>query len=344
MECPFGRHRSEENVRATGSHARRVQFILVLLFGIALIAAGPYLRSNEVRDQLNERLLVELEQQHGWHIVVHGMDEISYLSQSDGKLKTLYSRFGDPIQSWMGFGSLRPDGRKLALVTEQSGHSFLTVYDIESRAQKAVLSRPYLFGPRWSPDGERIAFSCRSGATGNFDLDVYEVRTARTSQILAAELPSGEGYFDWSPDGKRIIYETHDDVIRIIDIQKKEEHKVGKGGSPRWSPDGKHISYQKDGEDAVVIQNMESGESRTILVGKNASPPIWSPNGRYITYTRPYGGPSKQLQDLSKLVDTHGDLWVMDIETNLEAKLFTANESIYPTYWGPIAQASPVSH
>jgi Tol biopolymer transport system component len=274
------------------------------------------------------------------------MDEISYFSQSAGKLETIYSRFSSKSQSWIGLGSLQTDGKRLTLVAKpyEGRTADLIVYDIESQKQKTVVSMPYVFGPKWSPDGNRIAFSSRSGSRGNFDLNVYEIATAQSSQVLLAELPSGEGYFDWSPDGQRIIYENAAGDIGVLDVQTKKSRFLGKGGSPKWSPDGKLICYHKDGEDAVVLQNIEGTENRTMLVGKHARGLIWSPDGRYIAYSRPYGALSKQLQDLSQLVDTYGDLWVIDTQSGEEVKLFTAGESIYPTYWGPIALSSAVSH
>ncbi|HEV2521121.1 MAG TPA: hypothetical protein VGT24_01960 [Candidatus Acidoferrales bacterium] len=286
------------------------------------------------------RDLLDLDQKNGWRILVHGMDELSYFSPSDQRLVVVYSRFNDPKQSWIGFGSLHPDGKKLVLATEASGQSSasLTIVDIESRKQEVVLTKPYLFGARWSPDGKRIAFASRSQTSGSFDLNVYEDGTANVSVIVAGELPSGEGYFDWSPNGKEIVYQSEAGDIRIVDIQSKEKQALAKGGQPKWSPDGKFICYHKDGEDAFILQNLETGRSRSILVGENASPPTWSPDGRYIAYSLPYGGITKKIQDASLLTDTRGDLWVMDTESNFAEKIFTASESIYPTYWGPIAR------
>lgn len=331
---------------AIRSHLRQARFILVLLLGIALIAAGCHHGSNEVqRKQLTERSL-ELERQQRWHILVHGMDEISYFSQADGKLKTVYSRISNRNQSWIGEGSISGDGKKITLVTKpyEELSATIVVVDIESGKEEKILTMPYLFGPRWSLDGKRIAFSSRSGSRGNFDLNVYDIATAHSALLFVGELPSGEGYFDWSPDGQRIIYENAAGDITVINVQTKEKRALGKGGSPRWSPNGKLICYHKDGEDAVVLQDFESGQSRTILVGEKAGSPTWSPDGRYIAYSRLYGEISKRIQDLSMLTDTHGELWVMDTESGVEVKLFTGGESIYPTYWGPIAQAPPISH
>ncbi len=326
---------------ASNSRNQGTRYVLIAILTTLILSFGCHSKGNEIiqRQQLSQRL-IELEQHQGWHILVHRMDDISYLCQSERKLEAIYSRFSKPIKGWIGFGSISADGKKLSLATEpyEQRSATLTVFDIESGKEERILTMPYLFGPRWSLDGKRIAFASRSGSRGNFDLNVYDIATSDVSPLLAGELPSGEGYFDWSPDGQRIIYENAAGDVAIIDLQTKKKRTLGKGGSPRWSPDGKLICYHKDGEDALVLRDVETDQSRMILKGKRASSPAWSPDGRYLSYSRPYSGISKQIKDLSMLVDTRGDLWAMDTASEVEVKLFTAEESIYPTYWGPIVR------
>jgi dipeptidyl aminopeptidase/acylaminoacyl peptidase len=322
------------------------QYVFLLLFGIVLICASCQSNAAQLqRHQLSQRL-IDLERGRGWHIVVHEMDDISYFSASNGSLEALYSRFGKRSHSWIGHASVRADGKKLTLVTNSYDQpsAALIVFDIGAAKEETIVTMPYIFGPRWSPDGMRIAFASRSESKGNFDLNVYQVATSEVSVALTEELPACEGYFDWSPDSQRIVYESATGQIGIVDIQTKKTRMLGKGGSPTWSPTGKLICYHEDGEDALVLLDTETNQSRIILKGRRASTPAWSPDGRLISYSRPYSEISKQIKNLSMLVDTHGDLWAMDTTSEVEVKLFTAGESLYPTYWGPIAPASVVPH
>jgi Tol biopolymer transport system component len=327
-------------VRGDDPHCGRGRYALFPAMVTLFTLCGCQNNPKEIKQRQMIKHVLNLEQENGWQILVHGMDEISYFSPSRGKLQIIYSRFHAPNQTWMGFGSIRSDGRKLIFVTKLSGSASasLVMFDTQTHKQETLLNIPYLFGPRWSPNGERIAFSCRSEVSGSFDLKVYEPGSSRTSLIVSGELPSGEGYIDWSPDGQSIVYESISGEVQIVDIRTRERRTLARGGVPRWSPDGNRIVYHKEAEDSVTVRNLQSGESRDVLVGKKVRNIVWSPDGRFIAYSRPYSGLSKQIQDASMLADTYGDLWALDTQSGAELKLFSGIESIYPTYWGIIAR------
>lgn len=327
-------------MRRDGSRGSPLSYGLLLAMSMLTAVKSCGQVPKEMQQHLLTQELGDLERKHGWRILVHGMDEISYLSPSQSKLQVVYSRFNTPNQSWMGFGSMRSDGRKLVFVTNSYGSpsASLVMFDTQTQKQETLLSMPYLSGPRWSPDGDRIAFTSRTEASGDFDLKVYEAKSARTTLIVAGELPSGEGYIDWSPDGQSIVYESASGEVQIVDIHTGDKRAVARGGLPRWSPDGKRIVYHKEGEDSVTIQNLKGSETRNVLVGKKARNLVWSPDSRFIAFSRPYGEFSKKIQDASMLTDTYGDLWVLDTESAAEIKLFTGKESIYPTDWGLVGR------
>ena len=261
----------EGTVSSDASQVKRYSYALLLALGVLLVLNGCRHGRNEMQQRLLSQELLDLEQKHSWRILVHGINEISYFSPSQGKLVTVYSRFSAPSQTWMGFGSMRGDGRKLAVVTRSPGSpsASLALFDTRSQEQEILLNMPYLFGPRWSPDGERIVFTCRSGEAGNFDLKVYELGSTITSLVVPGELPSGEGYIDWAPDGQSIVYESVTGDVRIVDIHTRDKRTLARGGSPTWSPDGENVASHKEGEDSVTIQNLQSHECRNALARKS---------------------------------------------------------------------------
>lgn len=63
------------------------------------------------------------------------------------------------------------------------------------------------FWPRWSPDGNRIAFSSRR--SGNYELWMINRDGSGLQQLTRDNASPGAHYSPWSPDGKRIAYTVH---------------------------------------------------------------------------------------------------------------------------------------
>ena len=99
--------------------------------------------------------------------------------------------------------------------------------------------------PKFSPEGSKVAF-----VKGRGDLMVDRTRRARTPRKLfeAFETPR----FDWSPDGKWLVYaKSDDDFNEDIWVQPVDGSKPpfnlsrhpDNEGNPVWSPDGKTIAF-----------------------------------------------------------------------------------------------------
>ncbi|HZS45902.1 MAG TPA: S9 family peptidase [Blastocatellia bacterium] len=141
-----------------------------------------------------------------------------------------------------------------------------------------TLNRRQISDVRFSPDGERIAFTVTEPPKGNSRLThiwIMYVRTHELRQFTAST--KSETSPRWSPDGKRLAFISgREDTpqIYLIPIDGGEAIKLteGKNGiqSFEWSPDGSQIAFlaqepktdaeekkERDKDDAHVIDKSE---------------------------------------------------------------------------------------
>jgi Tol biopolymer transport system component len=156
--------------------------------------------------------------------------------------------------------------------------------------------------PKFSPDGNKIAYMTNRG----FDfaltrLVVYDINTKKTEEleILASN-------FDWSPDGKKIIYSARnippalDGISKydlfVYDLAKKESKKLTnekRAYSPSYSPDGTKIVYlvNSDGTMNLEISDSEGKNVKKLTQFKSGEQiynPKFSPDGNYIVFEYSY--------------------------------------------------------
>lgn len=184
----------------------------------------------------------------------------------------------------------------------------LIIFDVNLKTVwvDEALVRFNIYSPyRWSPDGKHISF-----AFGN-DIRLLEVEK-KTYRTVASDhvrvVRDGQPYATpaWSADSTRLVYQTVDAQVAIVNIQSGETKRIGMGTVPSWAPDGSKIVYLEKtmtGQRSVFLHDVLTGKTETLFQVGFGFALIWSPDSRFLVYR----------QDLSNSI--YGDLRVYDFET-----------------------------
>jgi Tol biopolymer transport system component len=168
--------------------------------------------------------------------------------------------------------------RQLAVINGD-GSGFSTIYDGQ------------IYDPRWSPDGEWIAFVKNEFGAPPVD-DLYVVRPDGSDPHLVAPDIVTYGY-SWSPDGRRLVFEKN--VAGPGRFEPNLFTAPVAGGAltqltndsrlkydPAWSRDGRCIAFWTAAtsgppQNEVAVLDLQSGGEQ--LVGEGYMP-VWSRDGR----------------------------------------------------------------
>ena len=144
------------------------------------------------------------------------------------------------------------------------------------------------WGPSWSPDGTRIAFT---KSTGVYATDIFVMDTNGHN---VRRLTYGGGWGpSWSPDGTRIAFTSNEEVfVMNADGTGRRQLTYNGGSSPDWSPDGSRIAYESthlfvnpysdwhiyaEAEShGIIVMNLDGTGVQRIADG--AGSPEWAPS------------------------------------------------------------------
>jgi Tol biopolymer transport system component len=165
-------------------------------------------------------------------------------------------------------------------------------------------------GPRWSPDGSRIAFY--SNRTGKYQVWMINPDGSGLKQLTNA--PRDILYPVWSPDGKRIVYSVQGDVPGILSMDSFQIEPL----SAMKLPDGWYEiwSWSVDGKTLAGVERTPNGKYIAVITYDLAS-------GR-IEHLTDHGTYPAWMKDNRTLLFPHADkLYALDTRTKEVSEAFS---------------------
>lgn len=229
--------------------------------------------------------------------------KIAFVSGSSfGSVGTI-SVIGEKIQPFEGGNpEFDAEGKKIIFSNNTGDGSGLFLRDLatglttrlDNKAQDSE-------APSLSPDGSRLVFVVWPPDRESSQIFVADANGSNWIPLTAGK------YYNWSPrwspDGKKIVFETTRDgerQIYIMDPDGKNQVNLTRNKdlchSPSWSPNGAFIAYMSRGDNGKAnIFVMRSDGSNKINISKGNtrdSEPVWSPDGQWIAFTRTANNPA----------------------------------------------------
>jgi len=186
----------------------------------------------------------------------------------------------------------------------------LTLVSRSGQVTALMPDRKPFAGPRFSPDGRRLAVEIveEGGGSDVWVLDIPQRAWSRLTTDRISNRPI------WTPDGRRIVYSSYADLWWVAaDGSARPESLLAAAGTrypASVTPDGRAVVFQQLSGDPVGIRSLvfDSAPAANLIIPAafNESAPALSPDGQWLAYqseeagrmevyVKPYPGPGARV-------------------------------------------------
>jgi Tol biopolymer transport system component/tRNA A-37 threonylcarbamoyl transferase component Bud32 len=355
LEDALAGEAAEEPELVTAASRSAWMFVVAAVAGVALFAAGYFLRPSGASDD----------------VALNPEARVRRLTYSTGLEQ-------EP--------SISPDGNYVAYTTDDAGNLDIAVLPLAGGNVNRVVDHPADDAqPRWSPDGSKLAFISTRDRGGMLTpvgglgaLSPYVQGTGGDLFLMpamggtATKLVEQAVYPTWSPGGDHLAFQSNRDGFwKIWRVPATGGEPVALTDAavmdlqPAWSPEGDWIAISTFGNEGTGLYLIPAGGGdRVRLFDGQVASPAWSDDGRFVYFSSdrsaapgrmnlwrvevgPDGGPAAEPQRVTlgegSDIDTsisrggHGlvfsevqfapDAWMLEPDTGKLEQLTTADSS-----------------
>jgi len=218
----------------------------------------------------------------------------------------------------------------------------LVLMDIASGAQRILTyDRKGVGSPRWSPNGDRLAFVAVEGTAKDAKPQVFVLPMTGGEARKLTDAPEGIEQFAWRPNGQDIAYVTSDEPENKKEIEKHHDaFEVG---------DNDYLATEAALPSHLWLIAADGGKPKRLTSGawslpksappsSPASPISWSPDGKWLLFTRqehPHQGDS-DLTTLQVLNVETGEIRKLTKHEKFESFALFSPDGSRVAYWYPL--------
>lgn len=244
------------------------------------------------------------------------------IADSDGFNAQPILKSSRPIMS----PSWSPDGKKLAYVTFENGHSEIVIQHLDGSNRKIIASYKGINGaPSWSKDGKKMVMTLSKN--GSADIYLMTLKTKKLRRLTRNYAIETEAV--WSPNGQSLFFNSdrrgRPQIFQVF-LDTGEIRRVSFEGrynsNPAVSPDGRFVAMVHSNQGFnIAILDLYTKEFNIITDTYLDESPSFSPNGEMILYAMNHKGEAR--------------LAVVAIDNSMTQVLSVQGGEVRSPSWGP---------